>query len=139
MVSGMNDRLRTRLAAGGTVAALGVLATVALAAGSSGPADQPASSATVPPPQVRTQIERRTVHVRRHRDDRVQAPTQTQTAAAAPAAAAAAPAPTPATTAAAAPAVADDHGRDHENEVEHENEAGDDHRGRGRDGGGGDD
>jgi hypothetical protein len=131
MVVGMNDRLRTRLAAGGTIAALGVLATVALAAGSGGRAEQPVSAGTIPPPQVRTQVERRTVHVRRHRDDPARtaaaAPASAVPAAAAPAAA---PAPAP-----AAP-VGDARGRGRENEAEHE--SGDDHGSHGRRHGGDD-
>src|SRR4051812_14779924 len=128
MVFDMNDRLRTRLAAGGTIAALGVLATVALAASSSAPAEQAASKPTVPPPvQVRTVVERRTVHVRRKARVR-HAPAA---ASAAPATAATpATAPVPTSAPAPAPVVRVAQRRA---EVEHEvkREGGDDLAGRG--------
>ena len=61
MLHPMNDRLRTRIAAGGTISALGVLAAVALAAGSGG-TPEPASQTTgTTAPEVRTEVERRTV------------------------------------------------------------------------------
>jgi hypothetical protein len=91
MVCPMTDRLRTRIAAAGTVGALGVLAAVALAAGSGGTPDATGSAATSAP-EVRTQVERRTV-------------TTDDTAAAAPAPA---PAPAPAAPPAASVASHDD-------------------------------
>ena len=57
---------RSTIAVGAVLAALGVLAAVALAAGGDGaPTTAPAPSAeTDPPVQVRTKVIRRTVHVR---------------------------------------------------------------------------
>ena len=130
MVFGMNDRLRTRIAAGGTIAALGVLASVALASNSGSSSDQQVSKATIPPPQVKTVIERRTVHVRRKAED---APATAATAAAPAPAPAAAPAPAPAAAAPPAPVV-----RVSQSSDEDEHETGDDQN-RGRDHGGGDD
>lgn len=90
-------KLTTRtFAAGATVAGLGALAAIAMAAGG----DPATPAATVEPiaqpPRVKTQVVRTTVHVTKHRP--APAPTTTQ------AAPAAAPAPAPA--AAATPVVA---------------------------------
>jgi len=54
---------RNSIAAAATIAALGVLAAVALAGGETNTTTAPAPTAeTDPPPQVRTEVVRRTVH-----------------------------------------------------------------------------
>lgn len=79
----------TRIAAGGTVAALGVLAAVALGAGSKDPAKTVTKPAAAPP-IVRTVVIRRTVRVVKHEKPK-------------PAPKAAPPAPAPAPAIAPAP------------------------------------
>lgn len=60
---------RTHIAAGGTVAALGVLAAVALGAGSA-QQPEPATAQKAPPLEVRTQVVHRTIRVVRHQKPR---------------------------------------------------------------------
>lgn len=120
-------------AAGATVAGLGALAAIAMAAGG----DPATPAATVEPiaqpPRVKTQVVRTTVHVTKHRP--APAPTTTQAAPAASPAPAPAAAATPvvasrAATPASQPVAArDDDGSEYDDEggAEDRAEAGDDH------------
>lgn len=134
MLPGMTIH-RTHMATGGTLAALGVLAAVALGTGGA-PASNEATAAA--PPQVRNEVVRRTVRVRA-KGSGSGARASSGSGAAAPAAA-----PAPAAPAASAPAPVASAGDDNP----HAEDYGDDRghgrghgrgRGRGGDDGGDDD
>lgn len=130
---------RTRIATGATLAALGVLAALALSAGGDEPSTT-AAPAAAPTPEVRTEIIRRTVHVKSKSGSSASAGASRPTASPAQAAApAGAPAPR-----AAAPVRSDDSG--HRGDDDHSDDDGshgddeddDDGHGRGGDDDGGD-
>lgn len=122
---------RTRIATGCTIAALGLLAVVALNAGG----DEPSASApaAAPTPEVRTEIVRRTVHVKSKR----RAPASAGSSAQAPGRTAAAPASTPASRVATPSRSGDDrsedehHGQNGDDEDRGHDEGEDDDGGRG--------